>query len=73
MEIETQLKNPDSAKFAFGGADKSTTPQGDDNYLINSYADSQNSFGGTVRSNFICEVEYLPNSNSCNTNCKIIE
>jgi len=45
------LKAPSTAKFPFGGH-RDVTALGEGRYLVESYVDSQNSFGATVRTSF---------------------
>ncbi len=53
--VESKLVSPKTAKFQFAGADKIKITT-DGVYLINSYVDSQNLFGATVRTNFHCRL-----------------
>lgn len=48
LYVETQLKNPNSADFPFGGS-SDVTYIGDNLYSFNSYVDSKNAFGAEVR------------------------
>lgn len=50
-EVEQSLKSPNSAKFP--SKDKATILETDDGYQITSYVDANNSFGASIRSNFI--------------------
>lgn len=57
--VKKRLRSPSTADFPFGGH-RNVKPLGNDRYLVESYVDSQNSFGATVRTNFrgvIKEVE----------------
>lgn len=49
--VKKRLKSPSTADFPFGGH-RDVKPLGDDRYLVESYVDSQNSFGARVRTNF---------------------
>ena len=50
--VEEQLKSPKSADFPFGGARDAVTDLGEGRYKVASYVDSENTFGGTVRTHF---------------------
>ena len=50
--VEEELVSPKSADFAFGGAQKHTKYLGGGRYRIQSYVDSENVFGGTIRTEF---------------------
>lgn len=69
-KIESMLKSPGTAKYPWDIKaiyDKSTNT-----YLVGSYVDSQNSFGGEVRSEFVCEMAVKdPKNFICETDCKI--
>jgi hypothetical protein len=49
--VEKKLKSPRSADFPFGGS-RHVTPLGGGRYRVNSYVDSENSFGAEMRTNF---------------------
>lgn len=72
MEIEKYLKAPKTADFDSSGLSK-TKPLGDNKYIVSSYVDSQNSFGAMLRTNFVCEIEYFPDTESCLSKCQEIE
>ena len=48
--VEQKLKSPDSAKFP--NKSKATISEVNGKYIIKSYVDANNSFGGSVRSKF---------------------
>ncbi len=50
--VEKRLQSPDSADFPFGGAEEGVTPLGDGRYQVNSYVDSNNAFGASLRTRF---------------------
>lgn len=52
--VESTLKAPSTADFS--GALGSDITQDGDSYKVAGYVDAENSFGGTVRSNFTCTV-----------------
>ncbi len=55
--VKQRLKSPSTAEFPgiFEKADH-ITELGNDEYLINSWVDSQNSFGAMIRSKFSCKI-----------------
>lgn len=55
QEVLKDLKSPSTATFAEFEEIK-YKDNGDDTYIIQSYVDSQNSFGATIRTNFRCTV-----------------
>ncbi len=57
--VKSRLKSPSTAKFPNARERKSsTTYKGNGSYEINSWVDSQNGFGATIRSNFTCVVKF---------------
>jgi hypothetical protein len=52
--VKERLKSPSSADFPWGS--DCVTKISDNTYVINSYVDSQNSFGAMLRTNFTCQV-----------------
>jgi len=54
--VEQNLKNPRGAKFPFGGH-RNVVNLGGDRYRVRSYVDATNSFGATVRTNFVGVVK----------------
>lgn len=63
--VKERLKSPSTAEFPgiLDGRSDHVTKTGDQAYLIVSYVDSQNSFGATIRSQFIGEVKQTSNTN----------
>jgi hypothetical protein len=55
--VKQRLKSPSTAEFPglFEKADH-ITELGNDEYLINSWVDSQNGFGAMIRSKFSCKI-----------------
>jgi hypothetical protein len=53
--VESKLKDPGSAEF--GPCVMSKTASG--SWSTDSYVDANNSFGGTLRTNFHCEVKHV--------------
>lgn len=64
LEIERYLKSPSTAEFPrFSSV---TIYKDGSDYVVNSYVDSQNSFGGIVRTLFSCVVSNpISGSGSC--------
>lgn len=55
--VEKQLKSPSTAKFPkVVEKDSHITELGNNRYKINSWVDSQNSFGATIRTRFSCII-----------------
>ena len=55
MHAKKSLKNPSSADFPWGDQVK---PLGNDEYILASYVEAENSFGATVRTEYSCQVKY---------------
>lgn len=53
--VKELLKSPSTAEFP-SGSNQFVTKIDEDTYLINSYVDSQNSFGAMLRTNYVCQV-----------------
>ena len=60
-EVKARLKSPSSADFPWGS--DCVTKISDNTYVINSYVDSQNSFGAMLRTNFTCQITLTGNDN----------
>ena len=58
--VEAELKAPKTADFPYSG-DADIQYSGDGRYTINSYVDSENSFGATIRTYFTAVVKYQGN------------
>lgn len=58
--VKERLKAPASAKFS---SDVTYKKEGENIYIINSYVDSQNSFGAMLRQNFICKIKMNSDDN----------
>lgn len=55
--VEKQLKSPSTAKYPkVMEKDNHITELGNNRYKINSWVDSQNSFGATIRTRFSCII-----------------
>lgn len=54
--VEKRLKSPSSAKFPFGGY-QHVTSLGNYRYNVDSYVDSENSFGAKIRTNFTAIIK----------------
>lgn len=61
--VRRQLKAPSTASFP-SGASQFSAGIGNCKFVINSYVDSQNSFGVIARSRFTATMEYLPDGDS---------
>ena len=59
--VTERLKSPSSADFPWGS--DCVTKISDNTYVINSYVDSQNSFGAMLRTNFTCQITLTGNDN----------
>lgn len=55
-EMTSRLRAPGTADYPFGHVTE-VVESASGRYLLRSYVDSENAFGGQVRTNFICEVE----------------
>jgi hypothetical protein len=55
--VKEQLKSPSTAKFPF--FDWVSTKTENQTYFVKSYVDSQNSFGATVRTEFVGLVQQI--------------
>ncbi|BDB52112.1 hypothetical protein [Flavobacterium ammonificans] len=65
-EVKSRLKSPSSANFPWGI--DCVTKISDNTYVINSYVDSQNSFGAMLRTNFTCQITLNDNDTyTCNS------
>lgn len=53
--VKELLKSPSTAEFP-SGSNQFVTKIDEDTYLINSYVDSQNSFGAMLRTNYVCQI-----------------
>jgi len=54
--VKARLRSPSTADFPF--LDFQVTRRGTSAYVVTSYVDAQNAFGATIRSNFVCTIEY---------------
>lgn len=57
--VRQRLKSPSTAEFPFGGH-RDVTALGNRRYLVDSYVDSQNSFGATLRTKFRGVIRETP-------------
>lgn len=55
--VKDKLKSPSTAEFEMGMVNKIKKVD-ESTYEVNSYVDSQNSFGGTIRTKFYCKVQH---------------
>jgi hypothetical protein len=66
--IEANLKAPSTADFPW--FDWQVKKTGENEYLVKSYVDAQNSFGAQIRTNFLCKVSVTnPAKFECETKC----
>jgi hypothetical protein len=64
--VKQRLKSPSTAKFpGTSEKDKHITELGNNQYQINSWVDSQNSFGAIIRSKFSCKIIFEGNNVRC--------
>ena len=62
--VESRLKSPSTADFP---SDYRNAVSRDGNrFVVTSYVDAQNAFGGTVRTDYTCTVTYDPSDESWN-------
>lgn len=60
--VEKHLKSPSTADFPYYNRIKDNVKYlGTNKYKIDSYVDSQNSFGATIRTNFSCTIIFIGN------------
>ena len=64
--VKKRLKSPSTAKFA-GNLEKKdhVTKIAENEYKIDSYVDSQNSFGATIRSYWSCTIKFVDDNVQC--------
>lgn len=68
MFVEKQLKSPSTASYGsvWSGtlqtADDVVESLGGGHYRVTAWVDSQNSFGATIRTHFVCELEHVGGS-----------
>lgn len=55
--MKDRLRAPGTADFPYG-TDRYTTSEGGGRYRVESYVDAENGFGGEVRTDYTCVVEY---------------
>jgi hypothetical protein len=71
IEIEDSLKSPSTADHP-SCRSNTYTKLSDDKYVVDSYVDAQNSFGGTVRTNYECTVR-LTDGDTYYINCNMLD
>lgn len=57
--VKDRLKAPSTADFPWSAT--AVTPNGHCRHMVLGYVDAQNGFGAMIRSNWIVDLEYLPN------------
>ena len=55
--VKKRLVSPGSAKFPW--FDRTVMKTGPDRYVVRGYCDSQNKFGALLRTDYVCQMEYL--------------
>lgn len=58
MLVQAYLKSPSTAKFPADYTKGITVSEDNQIFTIHSHVDSQNSFGGTVRTPYTCKLQY---------------
>lgn len=71
--IKDTLKAPGTAKFSSFSESRVTYDASDDSYFVRGWVDAQNSFGATLRSNYICTVRNTEGETWKSRNCSLIE
>lgn len=61
MEVKKKLKSPSTAKFPFSYNNEHIKKSGSGKFQVISYVDAENSFGATIRTNFVVEIEKTGN------------
>lgn len=61
--VEDRLKSPSSAKFPWYSEDR-VTRLDECAFLVEGYVDAQNSFGATIRTDFLLRLKYMRGSDS---------
>jgi len=59
--VRDRLKSPGSAEFPYSG--EAQTSRNGDQFAIQSYVDSQNSFGASIRTRWTCTIRHIGNDN----------
>ena len=60
--VKKHLKSPSTAEFPYYNRVKNNVKYlGTNKYKIDSYVDSQNSFGATIRTNYSCTIIFIGN------------
>ena len=72
MKVESQLKSPSSADFPLESYKDVVTYTKNNEYSVSSYVDAENSFGATVRNDFVCTLQ-ISDSDTCTGYCLISE
>jgi len=63
--VKQRLKSPSTAKFPGTIEKDSHITEYAGTYIINSWVDSQNSFGAMIRSNFSCKITFVGDQVKC--------
>lgn len=70
--VKNLLKSPSTADFPYG-SEQFVTQIDEDTYLINSYVDSQNSFGAMLRTQYVCQVTLTSNESYTCDSVQLLE
>lgn len=70
--VKDLLKSPSTAEFPYG-SEQFVTQIDEDTFIINSYVDSQNSFGAMLRTQYVCQVTLIDNENYTCDSVKLLE
>lgn len=70
--VKELLKSPSTAEFPYG-SEQFVTQIDEDTFIINSYVDSQNSFGAMLRTQYVCQVTLIDNENYTCDSVKLLE
>ena len=70
--VKELLKSPSTAEFP-SGSEQFVTRIDNDTFLINSYVDSQNSFGAMLRTNYVCQITLNNNDTYTCDSIKLLE
>ena len=76
--VKERLKSPSTADFGGVFSDYQdpvsvVTDLGGGKYVVRAWVDSQNGFGATIRTRFICELQDMGNARWRCTNCVFLE
>lgn len=58
--VEAKLVAPGTAEWAFESHDSQVRQINDTVFIVNSYVDSQNQMGALIRTNYRCDIVFVP-------------